>query len=199
MTKRFKPEEVFFCTSSICTALRKENVIGSKVLDWPKFYKGLVQGIVDHDPSKDRVPGQHFIVLPKSFHETVSAGDGPKSDNPDDYVIRKHREGPKMFLKRNKAGKTKFLAAVVYTVDAYLSDPDITKEEADRIKSSPALTHVVVAVIASSGPESPLTPFRFVHNLAGGNKEALEWTADEIRAKAQAIRDYWNKWSVVAD
>jgi len=198
MIKRFQPEEVFFCTSDICTALRKENVIGSKVLDWPKFYAGLVQAIADHDPSKDRVTGQHFIILPKALHKTVSAGDGPKSDDPKDYVIRKHREGPKMFLKREKAGKVQFLAVVVYTIGAYLSDPDITKEERDKLAGT-VITHVVVAVIASSGPEAPLTPFRFVHNLAGGNKEALVWTADEIREKAHAIRDYWTKWSVVAD
>jgi hypothetical protein len=55
-----------------------------------------------------------------------------------------------------------------------------------------------VAVIASSGPESPLSPWRFVSNLAGGNREALDWTADEIRQKAQDVRDYWSEYEVVA-
>jgi len=37
------------------------------------------------------------------------------------------------------------------------------------------------------------------NDLAGGNKEALVWTADEIRAKATEIRAYDEEWAVVAD
>jgi hypothetical protein len=38
-----------------------------------------------------------------------------------------------------------------------------------------------------------------VANLAGGNLEALTWTADEIRQKAKEIKEFTSEWSVVAD
>jgi hypothetical protein len=56
-----------------------------------------------------------------------------------------------------------------------------------------------VAVLAAAGRESPLSPYRFAWNLAGGNHEAETWTADEIRAKAKEIMAYDGKWSTVAD
>jgi len=90
------------------------------------------------------------------------------------------------------------VAVVVYTKEAYLKDPDCTEEEHERINSL-GCTHVLVAVLASSGKPSPLTPHRFIHNLAGGNREALLWTADEIRAKAKEIKKFSSEWCVVAD
>jgi hypothetical protein len=213
--------------SDICTAFAKQT-IGSKVLFEETFMGYLEQVVLSHDGSNDRVPGQHFIVLPEKMHELVSAGDGLKSDNPDDYVVRHHREGPKMFLKRHLAGEVKFLAAVVYTWDAYLEDPDVTAKEIDRILTQhhdPKPTHVLVAVIASSGPSAPVTPFRFVHNLAGGNNEylppklpesedpgffldyhvwkghceELEGYITGIIGKAREVKEYWTKYGVVAD
>jgi len=58
---------------------------------------------------------------------------------------------------------------------------------------------VLVAVLAFAGPKAPLTPHRLVKNLAGGNKEALLWSADEIRAKCAEAAGYWDEWCVVAD
>jgi hypothetical protein len=158
--------------SNICTAF-KDTAIGSKVTDVNSFLEHLIPAIQNHDTSKDRASGQHFIVL-HDARECVSAGDGLKSNNPDDYIVRVHREGPKMFLKRERAGKTNFLAVVVYTREAYIADPDMTPEELEELEIlDPWATHFVVAVIASSGPSSPVTPGRFVHNLAGGNNEYL--------------------------
>jgi hypothetical protein len=90
------------------------------------------------------------------------------------------------------------VAVVVYTLDAYLKDPDCTPEETTRIKDM-GPTHVLVAVLASAGKPSTLTAHRFVHNLAGGNLEALAWTADEIRQKAREIKEFSSEWTVVAD
>lgn len=200
--------EIKLVTSNICTAFQTKT-IGSKVLNIPAFLEDLSSLLQNYNPSKDREPGQHFIIMPDSFH-TVSAGDGPKSDNPEDYIVRIHREGPKMFLKRCCAGSVKFLACVVYTREAYLKDPDYygTEDLGDA-------THVIVAVIASSGPNAPVTPFRFVHNLAGGNLEYkppvpnkyvnvgdlqpfVEW-CEFITKKAKDVVEYWNSYSVVAD
>lgn len=201
--------------SDICTA-HKARAIGSKIKEWGDFYPVLQSAIDNYSEANDRVPGQHFIVMPQAKH-LVSAGDGRKTKNPDDYVIRTHREGPKMYLKRAKAGETNFLACVVYTLEAYLADPDITDDERKRISCGVPPTHVLVAVIASSGPESPVTPYRFVHNLAGGNKEyqcphwdyhsqdcsevidILDNHIEFLEDKARAVIEHWNEWSVVAD
>lgn len=205
--------EIKLGVSNICTAF-KDQTIGSKVLDSFEFNYLLDAAIRDHDTSKDRAPGQHYIVLLEAA-PFVSAGDGLKSDNPGDYIVRTHREGPKMFLKRECAGKTNFLAVVVYTREAYIADPDMTPEELETL--DPWATHFIVAVIASSGPSAPVTPGRFVHNLAGGNNEykrpvlddydgsnrdlvfALNNHIDWLEKKAREIKEYWNTYSVVAD
>ena len=198
--------------SNICTAF-KDVTIGSKVTNSIEFCDLLIAAIQNHDTTKDRAPGQHFIVLPEA-KRFVSAGDGPKSQNADDYIIRSHREGPKMFLKRSCAGEVNFLAVVVYTREAYIADPDMTPEELETL--DPWATHFIVAVIASSGPKGTLTPYRFVHNLAGGNNEykcpsSFEGKNDSevadilfdhiywLENKARDILEYTNGYSTVAD
>lgn len=180
-------------TSDILTAFDPAP-IGSKVLDHSAFLEVVGRAIEAHDFSQDRVPGQGFIVVPEAL-PFVSAGDGLRTEDPTDYTPAFHRGQVDLYLKREKAGEPKFCAVVVYTSEAYLADPEVTSKEAARIEGA---THVLVAVIASSGPEGPLTPRRFVANLAGGNREALDWTADEIRTRAKAVNEYWSKYAVVA-
>ena len=96
----------------------------------------------------------------------VSAGVGPQSTNPTDYVCRLHRGHVGAYLKREHAAPITGCAVVVYTREAYLANPEITAMEAYRIGDA---THVLVAVLAFAGPEAPLTPHRLVANLAGGN------------------------------
>ncbi|MBI4434843.1 hypothetical protein HY635_03475 [Candidatus Uhrbacteria bacterium] len=145
------------------------------------------------------MPGQHYIVLPREANKAVSAGVGRRTDSPESYMLRVHRGRVSAYLNRYLAADVESVAVVVYTRKAYLADPDVQADpkEAERIGS--AVTHVIVAVLASAGPNPPLTPFRFVANLAGGNNEALAWTADEIRAKALEIAAYADGWDVVAD
>ena len=88
---------------------------------------------------------------------------------------------------------------VVYTREAHLADPDVVANPTEAARISSDTTHVIVAVLASAGPSSPLTPFRLVANLTGGNVEALLWTADEIRARAREAFAYAAEWDVVAD
>lgn len=171
--------------------------IGSKVLDLTAFATLLKEAISKHDPASDRQPGQHYIKMPPEACAVVSAGVGLASKNPDDYVLRFHREKVSAYLKREFAAPCESVACVVYTLDAYLKDPDV-KDEVARIRHTNP-THVIVALLASAGQPSPLTPFRLVHNLAGGNLEALTYTADEIRAKAKESLMYHNAWSTVAD
>lgn len=170
--------------------------IGTKVVDHEGFLKAAAEAIESHDFSQGRIPGQGFIVCPAAI-PYVSAGDGKRTTDPTDYIPALHRGRVDLYLKRERAGETQFLALVVYTVEAYLKDPEVDPQEASRIKEAEA-THVLVAVIAASGPEAPLNPWRFVSNLAGGNREAMAWTADEIRQKAKGVHDYWLSYEVVA-
>ena len=182
--------------ADIVTALN-DAAIGSRVTDRPAFLKHVDQAIREHDFTKDRVPGQGFILVPHAV-PYVAAGVGQRSVEPEHYVCRVHRGIVGAYLKREHAAKTSGCAVVVYTLDAYLADPDITPSEAKRVTEAGA-THVLVAVLAFAGPESPPSPYRLVWNLGGGNNEAAEWTADEIRAKAKASIEYDNLWVPVAD
>jgi hypothetical protein len=183
--------------SDVLTAFN-DSTIGSKVISKKRFLSDLSEEIAKVDFDSFQIPGQAYIKLPDHFCSYVSAGIGRRTTSPDDYVVRMHREKVGLYLKREFAAGVDGVAVVVYTKEAYLDDPDVNEKEAEWVKAR-GYTHMLVAVLASSGPPSPLTPNRFIHNLAGGNNEALQWTADEIRAKAVEIANYSNEFCVVAD
>lgn len=172
--------------------------IGTKVLNAERFLEILDAAIKAYDPSKDRVPGQHFIMLPAEACECVSAGVGKRTSDPADYIARFYRGNVDLYLRREKAAKAENVAAVVYTKAAYLADPDVAGDPAESARVQDC-DYVLVTVLAFAGPKAPLSPVRFVHNLAGGNNEALVWSADEIRKNAADIKAYWDAWCVVAD
>ena len=184
-------------SSDICSAF-ESRTIGTKVTDAQKFLAEVEKVTANHDFSTDRVPGQAVLQVPGAT-PFVSPGMGLRSQDPTSYVLREHRGRVGAYLKRHLAGTAKNCAVVLYTVEAYLRDPDIDTFEARRIADTGA-THVLVAVLASTTETtSPLPPYRFVWNLAGGNHEAVLWTADEIRAKAKEIITYDQGWAPVAD
>ena len=179
--------------SSIVTAFA-EMTIGTKVVNSSKFEEFLMEAIQKHDPSsRDK-----RISMPPEAFGTVSAGVGARSVNPDDYVLREYRGAVDAYLRRELASPVESLAVIAYTAEEYLADPDVRQDEVERIRKSGA-THVLVAILASAGPKAPLSPKRLVHNLAGGNKETLQWNTEEIREKAVETKAYYDKWCVVAD
>ena len=188
-----------FEISGILSAFQ-EKTIGSKVIDVQGFFSFLKGSLLDYDSSFDSTSGQHFVRMPAEAFATVSTGDGLHTHNPDDYVVRNHRGEVGLFLKRNHALPCTFLAVVVYTKAAYLADPDVGEVpgEEEKIRNSDC-SHVIVAVIAASGPASPLSPHRLVYNLAGGNKDVESWDKEIIIQKAKESKEYWTKWCVVAD
>lgn len=189
-----------FIPADICISKFSAAAIGTRVVSPEAFYQFLIEAVEKHDESQDRTPGQHYVVLPAEALETVSSGVGPRTQDPDDFVKRCYRGVVSLFLKREKAAKAESLAVVVYTRDAYLADPDVSSdsEETTRILESNA-THVIVTILASAGPRAPRGPYRFVHCLAGGNKDADTWTLSEIREMAKDIIEYHDKWCTVAD
>jgi hypothetical protein len=175
-----------------------EQTVGSKVIDSQGFFNALSEAVLTFDFQAQRTPGQGVVPLDDAV-SYVSAGVGPKSSRPEDHVLREWRGDVKAFLRREHAAVVSSLSVVVYTASAYLADPDIEEDEVKLVRESGA-THCVVAVLANAGPKPPAYgPGRLVANLAGGNRDALTWTADEIRAKARESKNYADKWSVVAD
>jgi hypothetical protein len=180
--------------SSVCKAF-EASTVGTKAD--PFVWDILAKAVGEHDPSKDRAPGQHFVLLPETALSHVSAGVGRRTENPCDYVVRVWRGRCEAFLRREKAEKATGVACVVYTREAYGADPDVTAEEQAQLGDA---THVLVAVLAFAGPGgSPPAPWTFVRNLAGANREEMLMTDDEIRSKAKAVAEYHAEWCVVAD
>jgi len=185
-----------FVVSNICSAFETQ-AIGTRVTDRKSLITSLDAALETYDASGDRTPGQHFVTLGSSALQAVSAGVGPCSVNPHCYVIREHRGHVSAYLRREWAAPVESLSVVVYTVDAYKADPEVDPED---IASFPTgTTHVIVAVLASAGPKAPLTPYRFVSNLAGGNRDADTYSIEDVRRIAREIMAYSNEWSVVAD
>jgi hypothetical protein len=185
-----------FAVSNVCSAFTPSPV-GTKVTDAGAFTAALALAVEAHDTAGDRTPGQHFVTLPGDALATVSAGVARRADVPEDgYVVRVHRGRAECFAARRWRAPTAGLAAVVYTRAAYAADPQVTAAEAASIPGD--ATHVIVAVLAFAGPRAPLSPHRFVANLAGGNKDAATYTADEMRAMAREIIAYDDEWIVVA-
>jgi len=177
--------------------------VGTRVTDPTTMIYMIEKAIEGFEFAAQKVPGQGFIPLTapvEGWSELVSAGVGRKVNDEDAYVLRSWRGSVNAYLRREFAAPVESVAVVVYTTEAYLSDPEVAGDakEVDRVRQA-GWTHILVAVLASAGPRAPLSAGRFVSNLAGGNKEALVWTADEIRAKAKEIAEYANEWSVVAD
>jgi len=189
-------------TSHIWSAYSSD-CIGSKCGYGLTFEARVERAIENHDPSRDRAPGQHFIVLtPEDINQSrITAGVGRKTANVEDYVLRTYRGEVKTFLKREHALPVSFCAVIVYTKQAYLADPESTEELKAEIEKSGG-THFLIALLANAeGVPSPAprSPSNLVKCLAGRNNEAEVWTLDEVREMAKASVEYDETFAVVAD
>ena len=183
-----------FGISKICSAF-EDQAIGSRVLNRGGFLAALEIAVSDHASNKvDWVLGQHTVSMPESVNSLVSSGVGLCAGvTPDDFVLREHRGVVSAYLRRDRAIQPhEDIKVIVYTAAAYVADPEVDPSEFEGSDVS----HVIVAVLAGS---SPLTPARFVSNLAGGNMEAVLWGLEEVTDKSKEIDGYWKKWRVVAD
>ena len=190
-----------FAFANILTAM-DESTIGSKVGNPGGFLKALETAVESHDTSRDRAPGQHFVVMPMDAVAAgeVTCGIGHRTENPDDFVLRNHRGNVSAFLRREHALPVTFCATIVYTREAYMEDPDVADSEGVTIAEE--ATHVIVAVLASAdGVPNPLPrgTYRLAHCLAGGNKEADAWSLAEVKQMCVDSVAYEDKFCVVAD
>lgn len=184
--------------ANILTAFQPSTV-GTRVTQPEALTALLLPAIEACDFDSQDVIGQAVIALPDAARQMVLAGVGPASENPEHYIPRYWRGRVGLYLRREFAAQVNGVAAVVYTRDAYMNDPQMEPPEMARMEAEKDATHVLVAILAFAGPRAPLTPYRFVANLAGGNLAALQWSADKIRSMAKDIIAYDDAWSVVAD
>jgi|TARA_R110000824_G_scaffold156625_3_gene329793 hypothetical protein len=189
-----------FAFANILTAF-DESTIGSKVGNPTAFLAALETAVANHDESRDRAPGQHFVVMSMEDAAAgeVTCGIGHRTPNPADFVLRNHRGNVNPFLRRDCALPVTFLATIVYTREAYLADPDVIASSETIADDA---THVVVAVLASAeGVPNPLPrgTYRLAHCLAGGNKEADAWTLAEVKQMCTDSVAYEDTFCVVAD
>ena len=143
--------------------------------------------------------GQGFVSLPEEAWVSVLPGVARRTSNPEDYKNALHRGKVGQFLRRDKVALPALsgVAAIIYTAEAFLADPQTSDEEKRRFVDA-GYTHVWVTTLAFAGPKPPVTSWRFVVNLAGGNAAYADKTLEELVAEAQAIEAYESEWCVVA-
>tara|TARA_R110002020_G_scaffold354958_4_gene567679 strand:+ start:215 stop:1018 length:804 start_codon:yes stop_codon:yes gene_type:complete len=193
-------------TSTWTFSDEENRTVGSKVTNVEVFLRILSEALASHDTDGDGVVGQHFVELPVTDEllESVTSGVGKRQGRTEaDYVLRDHRGNVGAYLKRECALPAESVRVLVYTLEAYCADPEVTAEEAERVtrpfviqkdgakfwhpqitettNDAEKISHVIVAVLADAGPKSPLSPRRFAANFAGNNvmlerRDAIEAT-----------------------
>lgn len=143
--------------------------------------------------------GQGFVSLPESAWANVLPGVARRTTNPEDYKNALHRGKVGQFLRRDLVALPALsgVAAIVYTREAFLADPQTSDEEKQAFIEA-GYTHVWVTTLAFAGPKPPVTSWRFVVNLAGGNAAYAEMTKEKLVEMAQSIEAYEAEWAVVA-
>jgi len=186
---------ISFYISPTCTAF-DAITIGTKVGRRKEFESTLSEALLSYDDSKDDAVGQHAISLkPESIDACdITCGVGRRRDDPDCYRLANWRGRVNAYLKRDYAAEANTVKVIVYTREAFLSDPQVKKMGIGNMIE----THVIVAVLAnpSDAPDAR-SAFRLVDCLAGNNNEAAAWSSDRIRQLASASLDMETNWSVV--
>jgi len=183
-----------FEVANICT-WTKEGV-GTKVLD-PDMILGFLEGEIKAGAVKFDSHGHAFIPCPQ-LASAVSCGVGLHTNNEADYVLRSYRGKVEAYLCRAKAIDASSVAVVLYTREGYLNDLQVTEEERVRINVTDC-EYVIVCVLASAGPETPVSPRRFCANLCGGNLSWADYDREILVRMAAETTLYHDTWCVVSD
>lgn len=154
--------------ANIVTAFA-EKTVGTKVTKPKEFMELLTAAVEATNFDEQQTKGQALIKLDGAV-TMVSCGEGLRTQDPADYINVLHRGVVEQFLKRARACECTGVSAVVYTPLAYATDPEVTKEEIERVTAAGA-THILVAVLAHGGPRSQRSPARLVAGMAGENHD----------------------------
>jgi len=184
--------------SNVCTAFDKMP-IGTGVMHRNNFLTALLARIEQTDFG---TLGQVYIDLPEALL-CVSGGlarrEGVRHVN-----VRAHRGQFGVYAPRVLAEPPEKLGVVVYTIKAYLADPEVDEEEARSLIWSQA-KYVIVAVLSAPkgvGGDGVMGTYRFTSNLASGNnkyKPENGYTLDKAISDAKLCLEYENTWITVAD
>lgn len=168
----------------------KPDTIGTYVKDYVAL-KGII--LEELETFKFPANGIGVIPLPEEAIELVTAGNAKRHLlNTETAIIREHRGLKQVYLNRDRIdlGNPSYVMALVYTKDAFIKDRmaeerenqktlQLSEKEIQARMVEYALSlgkawadwdYVWVTTIASEGPPNPpVTPYRFVHNLASRN------------------------------
>ena len=186
--------EINIYVHPIASSQMSAGAVGTYVQEPMALYEAVVAAIETYVFPED---GQAVISLPKEVCGIVLPGVARRTDRPEDYKNVFYRGKMEQFLDRRKVELPSLdeVAVVVYTAEAFLADPQTSDEEkAGFIKAG--FTHCWVTTRA--GPKGPVTPWRFVVNLAGGNAAYETMTKDALVEMAKEIEAYESEWCVVA-
>ena len=184
--------------SSVCTAFEKMT-IGTKVTHRNSFLAMLATKI---DKTDFGNLGQAYINLPEAL-PFVSGSLARRAEVRDAHV-RVHRGHFGAYAPRALAERPDKLGVVVYTIDAYLRDPEVDAEEVQNMLWG-EIKFVIVAVLATpagAGGNGVMGTYRFTSNLAGGNnrcKPENGYSLDLAIKEAKMCLEYETTWMTVAD
>jgi hypothetical protein len=184
--------------SNIVTAF-DEKTIGSKVINSYEFIMDLSNSIREF---QELFLNNGQALIPLKNPDNVSCGIALRSGIPlEGFHAKLYRDEVSLYAKRNYALKADHISAVVYTIQAYKADPQVSLEEVKELEEK-QVDYVLVAVLASVGPKPPMGSGRFVRNLAGGNnryKSENGYTLEQAITEAQEIVSYEQRYITVAD
>lgn len=180
----------------IAKAQFSASAIGTFVSKPAALHTAVEQALESYDMPEN---GQGFVSLPEEAWDCVLPGVARRTSNPEDYCNRLHRGKVGQFLRRDKVALPDLdgVAAIVYTREAFLADPQTSDEEKAAFVEA-GYTHCWVTTLAFAGPKPPVSSWRFVVNLAGGNVSYETMTKEQLVEMAQSIEAYEAEWAVVA-
>ena len=103
---------------------------------------------------------------------------------PETGIVRTYREEDALYIDRTKVdlGQCDNVYAIVYTSGAWNRDPEVS--EAEKVAAE-GYKHVLVTTLGNRGPVPPVSPHRFMHNVAGGNARWSLFFGTDIQKKAE--------------
>lgn len=170
-----------------CHAFKRGIAVGAKVFDHDAFLKIIEEGLEEY-------PRGGFMQLPDVALEYVAGSLGPRSDDPEDYLLVEYRGEVGCYLRRHYAYELDGnpwmdnCAVRVETVDSLprsIPVPDGTKYVITAVHTGPLVcTYQVLAYKMARGQESA---FKLTTGLGCSVREATKKIHDELMVTREEI------------